>query len=155
MTNKIFRIGVLSDTHGHLPDGLAAAFGIVERIVHAGDIDHPRVLDALGKIAPVRAVRGNMDGGAWAERLPRSDIFQVDGLTLYALHILQRLDIEPQAAGVRAVISGHTHESLNETRGGVLYFNPGSACFPRRGNPASVGVLEIGGRQIQGRIIPL
>jgi putative phosphoesterase len=155
MTKRIFRVGVLSDTHGYLPDGLDAAFSKVDRIVHAGDVDQPQVLDALRKIAPLTAVRGNMDSGAWAERLPRGDMFQIDGLTLYAQHILERLDIEPRAAGVCTVICGHTHEPLNETRGGILYFNPGSACFPRRGSPASVGMLEIGGGRIQGRIIPL
>jgi putative phosphoesterase len=155
MINVTTKIGVISDTHGHLPKGLADAFRGVKRIVHAGDIDHPRVLDQLRKIAPVTAVRGNMDGGAWAERLPSGDYFQVNGLALYVQHILERLDIDPQAASVSAVISGHTHEPLNDIRAGVLYFNPGSACFPRHGNPPSVGILEIGGGKIQGRIIHL
>jgi putative phosphoesterase len=155
MTESTIRIGVISDTHGHMPADLGTAFGPVERIVHAGDIDHPSVLDELRKIAPVTAVRGNMDGGSWAERLPRGDMFQVGAVTLYALHILGRMDIDPVAARVGAVICGHTHQPLNEERGGILYFNPGSACFPRYGSPASVGVLEIDAERVRGRLIEL
>lgn len=155
MIKAPIRVGVISDTHGHLPADLETTFGPVARIVHAGDIDHPSVLDELRKIAPVTAVRGNMDGGSWAQRLPRDDIFQVGEITLYALHILDRMDIDPVAARVGAVISGHTHQPLNEERGGILYFNPGSACFPRYGSPASVGVLEINRGRVEGRVIVL
>jgi putative phosphoesterase len=155
MKDIVTKIGVISDTHGYLPKGVTTAFRGVQRIVHAGDIDHPRVLDHLRKLAPVTAVRGNMDGGAWARRLPSGDYFQVNGLALYVQHILERLDIDPQAAGVSAIISGHTHEPLNDIRGGILYFNPGSACFPRHGSPPSVGILEIGEGKIKGRIVLL
>lgn len=155
MTEDMVRIGVISDTHGHLPQGLAEVFGSVARIIHAGDIDHPQVLDALRKLAPLTAVRGNMDGGGWAERLPRGEMVQVGGIYIYVLHIFERLDIDPIAAGVHVVISGHSHHPQNEQRDGVLYFNPGSACFPRHGSPASVGLLEIASGQIQGRIIPI
>ena len=89
------RVGVISDTHGYLPEGVADAFDRVERIIHAGDIDHPRVLDQLREIAPVTAVRGNMDSGAWAERLPRFDMIEMGGIRLYVLHIVERLDIDP------------------------------------------------------------
>lgn len=155
MNKTPIRVGVISDTHGHMPADLETAFGDVDRIIHAGDIDHPGVLDELRKIAPVTAVRGNMDGGSWAERLPRSDMFQTGGVTLYALHILDRLDLDPAAAGVGVVISGHTHQPLNEVRDGTLYFNPGSACFPRYGSGASVGVLEINAGDVHGRVIGL
>jgi putative phosphoesterase len=155
MTKRIIRVGVLSDTHGHLPDGLAAAFGSVERIIHAGDIDQPQILDGLRAIAPLTAVRGNMDAGAWAERLPRFDMIQEGAICIYALHILERLDIDPIAAGVGVVVSGHSHQPHHEVQDGILYFNPGSACFPRHGSPASVGVLEIRGKAVEGRIIPL
>ncbi len=155
MTEAPIRVGVISDTHGHMPADLETAFGPVESIVHAGDIDHPSVLDELRKIAPVRAVRGNMDGGSWAQRLPSADMFKVGEITLYALHILDRMDIDPVAARVGAVISGHTHQPFNEDRGGILYFNPGSASFPRHGSPASVGILEINGGRVHGRLIAL
>jgi uncharacterized protein len=155
MTDPI-RIGVISDTHGHLPDGVATVFDQVKRIIHAGDIDHPRILDQLGQIAPVTAVRGNMDGGSWAERLPRFDMIQVNGIYLYVLHRVEHLDIDPAAAGVGVVIGGHTHQPANETANGVLFFNPGSACFPRRGTLPSVGILEIGGGdQVHGHILAL
>lgn len=146
------RIGVISDTHGYLPKGVVDAFDRVERIIHAGDIDHPQVLDQLRGIAPVTAVRGNMDSGAWAERLPRYDMIQVGGIHLYVLHIVERLDIDPASAGVRVVITGHSHRPMNEEQGGVLFFNPGSACFPRHGTPPSVGIIEIANSHVQGRI---
>jgi uncharacterized protein len=146
------RVGVISDTHGYLPEGVADAFDRVERIIHAGDIDHPQVLDQLREIAPVTAVRGNMDSGAWAERLPRFDMIEMGGIRLYVLHIVERLDIDPASAGVHVVINGHSHQPMNEVQGGVLFFNPGSAGFPRRGAPASVGILEIANGHVQGRI---
>jgi putative phosphoesterase len=152
MTEPLIRIGVISDTHGYLPEGVADVFNRVERIIHAGDIDHPQVLDQLRKIAPVNAVRGNMDSGAWAQRLPAYDMIQVGGMHLYVLHIVERLDIDPASAGVRVVITGHSHQPMNEDQGGVLFFNPGSACFPRLGAPPSVGILEIANGRVQGRI---
>jgi len=143
---------VISDTHGHLPEEVAAAFGRVARIVHAGDIDHPSVLDRLREIAPVTAVRGNMDHGSWAERLPGSDMIQIGGMHLYVLHMVERIDIDPLAAGVRVVVCGHTHQPMNSEQGGVLFFNPGSACFPRHGAPPTVGILEIAEDQVRGSI---
>jgi putative phosphoesterase len=125
------RVGVISDTHGLLrPEALAALDGS-ELIVHAGDVGDPRILDRLAEIAPVRAVRGNMDHGAWAAKLPLTDVVQVDGVDLYLLHILDTLDLDPAAAGFAAVVHGHSHEPLIERRGGVLFLNPGSAG-PRR-----------------------
>jgi uncharacterized protein len=152
MTEPPIRVGVISDTHGYLPEGVVAAFDGVERIIHAGDIDHPQVLDLLGKLAPVTAVRGNMDSGAWAERLPSHDMIQVGSIHLYVLHIMERLDIDPASAGVRVIISGHSHQPVNQVQGGVLFFNPGSACFPRHGAPPSVGILEIANGHVHGHI---
>ncbi|MEJ2640310.1 MAG: metallophosphoesterase family protein [Desulfosarcinaceae bacterium] len=152
MIGPPIRVGVISDTHGHLPGGVADAFDGMVRIIHAGDIDHPQVLDELRRIAPVTAVRGNMDGGAWAERLPGSDMIQVGGVYLYVLHIVERLDIDPASAGVHVVINGHSHRPMNEVRDGVLFFNPGSACYPRNGMPPSVGILDICGDRVHGHI---
>ncbi len=155
MIDAQIRIGVISDTHGQLPPGVPHAFERVDRIIHAGDIDHPLVLDALREIAPVTAVRGNMDGGSWARRLPRGDMLQVGGVTLYVQHIVERLEIDPIAAGVRVIISGHSHQPLNEWRDGILFFNPGSAAFPRYGSLPSVGELTIDGGNVSARIISI
>src|SRR5215471_6922437 len=117
------RIGVISDTHGLLrPEALAALAGS-EIIVHAGDVGGPEVLAALAKIAPVRAVRGNNDHGAWAARLPATDVVEVAGRVLYVIHDVKALDVDPAAAGFDAVIAGHSHRPRNEVVGGVLYFN--------------------------------
>jgi uncharacterized protein len=120
-------IGVISDTHGLLRPQAVAALQGSALIIHAGDVGDPNILDELRKIAPVVAVRGNVDHGAWAVRLPQSEMVEHDGVRLYVLHILEDLDLDPATAGFHAVITGHTHRPKMETRDGVLYFNPGSA----------------------------
>jgi hypothetical protein len=152
---KIIRIGLISDTHGLLRPEVVVAFKGVDRILHAGDIDQPQVLAALEEIAPVTAVRGNMDSGRWARRLPASDTIEVDGLYLHVLHDLQRLDLDPLAADISAVISGHTHRPLIEERQGVVYINPGSAGYGRSGQPASVARLSISQAKLTAEIIEL
>src|SRR5579872_2730340 len=133
------KIGVISDTHGLLrPEALAAMHGS-NYIIHAGDIGDPRILDDLSRIAPVTAVRGNVDREAWAMNLPDTDVLEVAGILIYVLHDLQQLDVKPEAGGFAAVISGHSHEPKQETRHGVLYFNPGSAGPRRFRLPVSVG----------------
>jgi uncharacterized protein len=102
-----------------------------ERIIHAGDVGAPEILHQLAAIAPVTAVRGNIDKGAWAGKLPETGVVEVAGISIYVLHDLAQLDLKPQAAGFHVVISGHSHVPKQETRDGVLYFNPGSAG-PRR-----------------------
>ncbi|MGB0009210.1 MAG: metallophosphoesterase family protein, partial [Candidatus Sulfotelmatobacter sp.] len=102
-----------------------------DRIIHAGDIGAPEILNQLGTIAPVTAVRGNIDKGVWAQRLPEAEVLEIDGISIYVLHDLAQLDLNPRGAGFSAVISGHTHVPKQEMRNGVLYFNPGSAG-PRR-----------------------
>lgn len=125
------RIGVISDTHGLLrPQALAALEGS-ELILHAGDIGAPEVLSGLQAIAPVLAVRGNNDTEHWAEALPETRVVEVGGRRFYLLHDMKTLDVDPLAAGFDAVLSGHSHKPLAETRAGVLYLNPGSAG-PRR-----------------------
>src|SRR5262249_30351586 len=111
----------------------------------------------LAKIAPVRAVRGNNDHGAWAARLPATDIVEVAGRVLYVIHDVKGLDVDPAAAGFDAVIAGHSHRSRNEVVGGVLYFNPGSAGPRRFSLPISVGRIDIGaaGKRLSAIILPL
>jgi putative phosphoesterase len=148
-------IGVISDTHGLLrPQAIAALQGSA-LIIHAGDVGSPDILDALRQIAPVVAVRGNVDKGPWAERLPQTEVVQIDDSSMYVLHILDELDLDPPTAGFRAVISGHTHQPKIETKDGVLYFNPGSAG-PRRFNlPVSVGRLVLTDGKLRGEIMYL
>lgn len=124
-------IGIISDTHGLLrPEAVEALRGS-ELIIHAGDVGEPSILDALETLAPVRAVRGNVDHGVLAERLPATDVVRADGADLYLLHDRDALDLDPAAAGFAAVIFGHSHRPLVEERKGVLWVNPGSAG-PRR-----------------------
>jgi putative phosphoesterase len=124
-------VGVISDTHGLLrPEAVAALEG-VDLIVHAGDIGDPEIIDELRKIAPVHAIRGNVDRGYWADEFSSTEIVDVEGQTLYVLHDLNELDLDPAAAGFRVVISGHTHDPKVTENRGVVYLNPGSAG-PRR-----------------------
>jgi len=149
------QIGVISDTHGLLrPEAIAALSGS-DHIIHAGDIDDPEILDQLAKIAPVTAVRGNVDHGAWANKLPHTNVLEVGSVAIYVLHQLQDLDLKPEAAGFSAVIYGHTHVPKQETKHGVLYFNPGSAGPRRFRLPVSVGKLSIEKHEIHGTILKL
>ncbi len=149
------KIGIISDTHGTLSQKALDALSGVEQILHAGDIGSPEVLKALQTLAPTSAVRGNMDGGQWCEDLPKTDMLEIDRTTVYLLHDLHSLDLDPQAAGVQIVIHGHTHQSANRIHDGILYFNPGSASFGRHGGPLSVGRIELLDGQIVPRIILL
>jgi putative phosphoesterase len=127
------RIGVISDTHGVLrPEAVGALQGCV-LILHAGDVGAAGIVDALARIAPVVAVRGNVDTAPWARGLPATEVVEVDGRHLYVLHQIEHLDLDPVAGGFAAVIYGHSHKPSAEVRGGVLYLNPGSAG-PRRFN---------------------
>jgi hypothetical protein len=136
-------IGLISDTHGLVRPEVAAALAGVCRIVHAGDIGKPEVLGALSAIAPVTAVRGNVDHGPWTAALPADAAVSVNGHGIYVLHNLNDLEIASKAAGITAVIYGHTHEPLIEDRGGVLYINPGSAGPRRFSLPISIGFLRL------------
>jgi len=137
------RIGLISDTHDLLRAEALAFLAGSDRIVHAGDICSPGVLEALAAVAPLTAVRGNNDRGAWAARLRESELVDVGGVWLYAIHDLAQLDIDPIAAGVAVVVSGHSHRPLVERRDGVLFVNPGSAGPRRFSLPISVGELTI------------
>jgi putative phosphoesterase len=148
-------IGIISDTHGLLrPEAVAALRG-VEHIVHAGDIGSADVLRALAEVAPVTAVRGNNDRGPWARRLPLTDVLEFGGLSLYVLHDLKTLDLDPRAAGFAAVVSGHSHQPRLERRDGILYLNPGSAGPRRFRLPISLGRLAIREGHFTGRLVHL
>ena len=148
-------IGVISDTHGLLrPEALAALQGS-DYIIHAGDIEDPAILEGLREIAPVTAVRGNVDHGSWAQKIPETNVLELEGASIYVLHILDNLDLKPEAAGFAAVIYGHSHVPKQEIKNGVLYFNPGSAG-PRRFNlPVSVGRLRMEQGKIQAELLTL
>jgi uncharacterized protein len=148
-------IGVISDTHGLLrPQALAALRGS-DYIIHAGDIGEPSILDRLNEIAPVTAVRGNVDRGAWAAKMRTTDVLEVGGVLIYLLHNLDEIDLKPEAAGFAAVIHGHSHRPRNEIRDGVLYFNPGSAGPRRFRLPVTVGRLFLRGQQLNAEIVDL
>ena len=149
------RVGVVSDTHGLVrPEALQALSGS-ELIVHAGDVGRPEVLDALRKIAPVVAVRGNNDHGPWAEALPERATLEVEEVRLHVLHDVKALG-DPSGLGpVQVVIAGHSHRPLCERRGEVLFFNPGSAGPRRFRLPLAVGRLEVRGASVSGRLILL
>lgn len=137
------RIGLISDTHGLLrPEALAALAG-VSHLVHAGDIGSEDVLARLREIAPVTAVRGNNDKGAWARRIPETEVLKIAGTIIYVLHDLGELDLDPAAAGFSVVVSGHSHKPVITTKDDVLYVNPGSAGPRRFKLPVTIGTLEI------------
>ena len=148
-------IGVISDTHGLLRAQALAALQGSELIIHAGDVGDPAILAALGKMAPVVAVRGNIDRGAWAKDLPARQIVQLEQHLIYVLHDLYELDLDPASAGFHAIISGHSHQPKIETKDGVLYFNPGSAGPRRFDLPITVGRLTISDGGLQAEIIDL
>ena len=136
-------IGVISDTHGLLrPEAVKALEG-VELIIHAGDIGNPKVLAGLMRIAPVHAVRGNTDRGDWAADLPPTRVVEVGGVHLYVLHELFCLDLDPAAAGISAVIFGHSHSPPSERKNGILFLNPGSAGPRRFTLPVSLALLHV------------
>ena len=150
-----YRIGLISDTHGLLRPEAKAYLEGCDFIVHAGDICDASVLEALRTIAPVTAVKGNNDRGAWADSLRETEFVKAGELTLCAVHDLAQLDVDPVAAGVRVVISGHSHRPLVEERNGVLFVNPGSAGPRRFTLPISAGELIIEGRAVSARTVKL
>ena len=149
------RIGLISDTHGLLRPEASAFLRGSDRIVHAGDVCDPQIIEALSAIAPLTVVKGNNDRGPWAERLPETDFVEAGGVSVYVIHDLSQLDIEPAAAGVQVVVSGHSHAPSAEQRDGVLYVNPGSAGPRRFRLPISVGELTIVDGVATARIVRL
>lgn len=146
-------IGIISDTHGLLrPEAIAALQG-VEMILHAGDIGKPEILESLENLAPIAAVRGNNDRQEWANEIPETQILDLGGVSIYMLHDLKTLNIDPQEHQV--VISGHSHKPLVEMRDGVMYLNPGSAGPRRFKLPVSIARLTIDGGVPAGEIVDL
>jgi uncharacterized protein len=140
------RIGLISDTHGLLREKAVRALRGSELIIHAGDVGAPEILEALRALAPVVAVRGNVDRGEWAMQLPVTAVAEAGSARIYVLHDVHELDLNPAAAGFGAVISGHSHKLGSSERGGVMYINPGSAGPRRFQLPVTVARLDVGVR---------
>lgn len=149
---KSIRIGLISDTHNLLRTEARMALKGVDHIIHAGDICDAAVLRELEAIAPVTAVRGNNDRGAWAEGLHERERIDIGGLTIYVVHDLHDLDVVPEKAGIKVVVTGHSHRPLMKMENGVLYVNPGSAGPRRFTLPISLGFLEIADGKAKGRL---
>ena len=149
------RVGLISDTHGLLRPEARSFLEGCDHIVHGGDIGHPGILEELGVLAPLTAVRGNNDKGPWAHRLRDSELLKVGAISVYVIHDLGQLDIEPRSAGVRVVISGHSHKPAVEEHGGVLFINPGSAGPRRFKLPIAVGELVVRESGISARVVDL
>lgn len=149
------RIGVISDTHGLLrPEAITALEGS-DLIIHAGDVGPPEILEQLGRIAPVTAVRGNVDTAPWADVLAPEEVVDAGGRHLFVLHRLDHLDLDPVAAGFAAVIYGHSHTPSAEIRRGVLYLNPGSAGPRRFSLPVTLVRLRVSQTGIEPEFVHL
>ena len=145
MANAVKRIGLISDTHGLLREETVEALRGSELIIHAGDVGKPEILEALKKIAPVVAVRGNVDTEPWAQALPETAVAEAGEAMIYVLHDVKALDLNPAASGFQIVVSGHSHKPGKTERDGVLYINPGSAGPRRFQLPVTVARLRLGG----------
>ena len=143
VTNARNRVGLISDTHGLLRQEAVEALRGSELIIHAGDVGKPEILDILRTLAPVVAVRGNVDTADWAQVLPETAVAQAGGAMIYVLHDLNALDLNPRAAGFHIVVNGHTHKPVKYEREGVLYINPGSAGPRRFQLPVTVARLNL------------
>jgi uncharacterized protein len=149
------RVGLISDTHGLLrPEALAFLRGS-DFIVHAGDIGDAGVLDELRRLAPLTAVRGNNDKGPWAKSIAETEVLQVAEVSIYVLHDLAELDLDPVAAGFQVVVSGHSHQPRIEERDGVMYVNPGSSGPRRFKLPIAVAELHVAGSSVKAKIVEL
>ena len=149
------RIGVIADTHGLLRPEAVKALRDVEHILHAGDVGDAAIFDQLRQLAPVTAIRGNIDRRGGCALLPETEVIELNGCSIYMLHDLDTLDLDPVAAGIQVVISGHSHNPRIEWKKNVLYFNPGSAGPRRFSLPVSVGVLDIRDGMIEPSLIDL
>lgn len=148
-------IGVISDTHGLLrPEALAALRGS-KYIIHAGDIGDLQILNKLAEIAPVTAVRGNVDHEAWAQKIPATNVLEIEETSIYVLHSIADLDLKPEAAKFAAIVYGHSHMPEREVKNGVLYFNPGSAGPKRFKLPVSVGRMFLSNGKVEAEIVEL
>jgi putative phosphoesterase len=148
-------LGLISDTHGLLREEALRALEGVDLILHAGDVGGPQILNDLKKLAPVVAVRGNVDTGPWADGLPLTEVVKIGAEMIYMLHILKDLHLNPRAAGFAIVLSGHTHKPEQIQKDGVLYVNPGSAGPKRFHLPVTVGRLDLREKPLQVEFIEL
>lgn len=148
-------LGLISDTHGLLREEALRALEGSALILHTGDVGAREVLDRLREIAPVIAVRGNVDKASWAEELPLTQAVEVEGRVLYMLHEIEKLDLDPAAAGFSVVVFGHSHQPSVKSKEGVLYVNPGSAGPRRFKLPVTVGRLRFSGRVPSAEIVEL
>jgi putative phosphoesterase len=148
-------VGVISDTHGLLRLEAVETLRGADLIIHAGDVGRLDVIDGLRDVAPVHAVRGNVDKGRWAEEFPMTKAVEVDGALFYVVHEIAALDLVPEAAGVAAVISGHSHRPSIEFRNGVLYLNPGSAGPRRFDLPVTLARVEVSRGRLRPEILDL
>jgi putative phosphoesterase len=149
-------VGIISDTHGLLRPAALKALRGCHVIVHAGDVGTPAVLEGLRKIAPTVAIRGNNDKGAWASTLPETTVVEASGVSLYVLHDLNSLDLDPATAGFQAVIAGHSHRPRIENRQGVLFVNPGSAGPRRFKLPVAVARLRVSrAKKVEAEVMEL
>jgi putative phosphoesterase len=148
-------VGVISDTHGLLRPEAVAALQESDYIIHAGDVGDPQILDQLAAIAPVTAVRGNVDRDEWAQKIPTTHVLEIGEVSIYVLHRIQDLDLKPEAARFAAVVYGHSHVPKQEIKNGVLYFNPGSAGPRRFKLPVSVGRLLLANGKLESEIVKL
>lgn len=149
------RIGLVSDTHGLVRPAALDYLRGSDHIIHAGDIGKPEVLDAFGTLAPVTAIRGNIDSGEWAKGLPEVREETIGGVRILVLHDLKQLDRDPAAAGIRVVVSGHSHKPAVDERDGVLYINPGSAGPRRFSLPVTAGDLLVSLDLVTPKIVEL
>ena len=145
-------VGIISDTHGLLRSEASNRLRGCDIIIHAGDIGSPDVIDQLELVAPVRAIRGNIDKGAWASAYPHDDVIEIGGKYIYVLHNLAELDLDPAAAGFHVVVSGHSHQPKIENKDGILFVNPGSAGPRRFTLPIAIAKLEIEDNEARARI---
>jgi putative phosphoesterase len=155
MANTVKRIGLISDTHGLLRKEAVEALRGSELIIHAGDVGKPEILEELKKIAPVVAVRGNVDTEPWAQALPETAVAKAGSVLIYVLHDVKTLDLNPAAAGFHIVVSGHSHKPAKTECDGVLYINPGSAGPRRFQLPVTVARLRLGGTPYKVEFVDL
>ncbi len=148
-------IGVISDTHGLLRPEAINALGGADLIVHAGDVGNLGILDALRAIAPVFAIRGNVDGGEWARDLPKTEVVEVGAVKLYIIHDVNELDLSPETARFDAVISGHSHSPSVVKHNGVLFLNPGSAGPRRFKLPVTIARMQVHGESLEAQLVEL
>jgi putative phosphoesterase len=143
MADEVGVLGLISDTHGLLREEAVRALEGSDLIIHAGDVGKPEIIDRLSALAPVIAVRGNIDKAAWASTLPTTAVAEAGSIVIYVLHDIHEPDLDPVSAGFRIVVSGHSHKPSRTERSGVLYLNPGSAGPRRFKLPVTVARLDL------------